>query len=116
MGNSLAVQGGLVVIRRLHRMVRHGYRPWLGYNVASGEDRDIQLRRRDNTARLGPDGAVTFTAAIQNPLAFAGSGAPEISLLGIAGDDEALFDACFPANTLNKRNLVRRLYEIGVGG
>ena len=105
-----------MVIRRLHRMVRHGYRPWLGYDVASGADRDIHLRRRDNTASIGPDGRVSFTAPIRIPSTrTARPGLPGSGLLVIAGEDEALFDAAFPANTPNRRNLVRRLYEIGVG-
>lgn len=108
---------GLVVIRRLHRMVRRGYRPWLGYDVTSGADRDIHLRRRDNTASIGPDGKVSFTAPIRiPPTRAARPGLPGSGLLVIAGEDEALFDAVFPANTPpNRRNLVRRLYEIGVG-
>ena len=105
-----------MVIQRLHRMVRHGYRPWLGYDVASGADRDVPLRRRDNTASLGPDGTVTFTAPIRIPPASTTlPGLPGTDLLAIKGEDEALFNAAFPANTPNKRNLVRRLYEIGVG-
>lgn len=102
-----------MVIRRLHRMVRHGYRPWLGYDVASGADRDIHLRRRDNMASIGPDGTVSFTAPTRIPPTQ--PGLPGSGLLVIAGQDEALFDAAFPANTPNRRNLVRRLYEIGVG-
>lgn len=107
---------GLVVIRRLHRMVRHGYRPWLGYDVESGEDRGIHLRRTDNTARLRANGMVTFDTPIR--LSPTWSGRPELAergLLVIAGEDEALFDAVFPANCANRRNLIRRLYEIGVG-
>ena len=107
---------GSVVIRRLHRMVRHGFRPWLGYDVASGQDRDVHLRRRDNTASIGPQGTVTFTKPIRVPPArVTRPGLPGTGLLLIGGEDTALFDAIFPANTPNKRNPVRRLYEIGVG-
>ena len=87
---------GVVVIRRLHRMVRHGYRPWLGYDVASGQDRDIHLRRKDGNATLRPDGSVAFASQV------------------IAGDEEARFDALLPPNRPNRRNIVRRLYEIGL--
>ncbi len=101
--NSEAPAGGagLVVIQRLHRMVRHGYRPWLGYDVASGQDRDIQLHDKTDIATIGPDGSVSLTAR-------AGGGRTVI-----AGDEHAGFDARFPPNAPNKRNLIRRLYEIG---
>lgn len=87
---------GAVVILRLHRMVRHGYRPWLGYDVASSQDRDIHLRRKDGNATIQPDGSVRFEDG------------------GIAADDAAGFDARLPPNTPNKRNIWRRLYEIGL--
>lgn len=93
---------GGVVVRRLHRMVRAGFRPWLGYAVAGGGDRDIELRRRDGVARLGADGAVTFEVAVGGVRA-------------IAAADAAGFDLVFPPDMPNRRNLVRRLYEIGVG-
>lgn len=88
---------GLTVVRRLHRMVRHGYRPWLGYDVASGGDRTVQLCRKDGNAVLHPDGTVVLEVAGQV----------------IAADDEAGFDARFPPNAPNRRNIVRRLYEVG---
>lgn len=104
--NEGAMNEGAVVIRRLHRLVRAGFRPWLGYDVAGGGDSDVQLRRRDAIASLAPDGTVTFDA----PVASAGT---DVRVIG--GDDAAGFDAAFPANRPNRRNLVRRLYEIGVG-
>ena len=93
---------GLVVVRRLHRLVRHGFRPWLGYDVASGEDGEVQLRRKDGTAILRPDGSILLSGA--------GPASPSKM---IAGTDDAGFDALFPPNTPNRRNIVRRLYEIG---
>ena len=101
---------GLAVIRRLHRMVRSGYRPWLGYDAASGGDTGIHLRRKDNTATLHPDGTVTFAAPVGPTGQDASAGQPVI-----AGHDADAFDAAFPPNMPNKRNLVRRLYEIGFG-
>jgi hypothetical protein len=90
---------GALVIRRLHRLVRHGYRPWLGYDVASGLDGEIELRRKDGIATLRADGSVLL------------SGPERV----IAADDSAAFDNAFAPNTRNRRNLVRRLYEIGIG-
>jgi hypothetical protein len=108
-------QIGLTVIRRLHRMVRHGYRPWLGYDVASQQDQDIHLRRRDGNATLLLDGSVTFTAPVGLAVPRSGpTGAAETKALTIGGDDDENFDALFPPNTPNKRNLLRRLYEIGL--
>lgn len=115
-GSPFAADAGLVVIQRLHRMVRHGYRPWLGYDVASGADRDIHLRCKGNTASIAPDGTVAFTAPIRiPPTRTVRPGLPGSGLLVIAGKDGALFDAAFPPNAPNRRNLMRRLYEIGVG-
>ena len=94
----------MVVIRRLHRMVRHGYRPWLGYDVASGQDRDVQLHRKDGIATLEPDGTVRIAAGP--------AGTPTAS---IAAEDTHAFDAAFPPDMPNRRNLVRRLYEMGFG-
>lgn len=88
---------GLIVIQRLHRMVRHGFRPWLGYDAASQQDRTIHLRRKRDVATLSSDGTV------------AGLGTAEIP-----GEDAAAFDALFPPNTPNRRNLTRRLYELGL--
>ncbi len=103
--HAAAEDSGPVVIRRLHRLVRHGFRPWLGHDVASGGDRDVELRRSDGVARLRPDGTVVLSGAI------AASGTqPRV----IAGTDAAGFDAAFPPNTRNRRNIVRRLYEIGL--
>jgi hypothetical protein len=58
------------MINRLHRMVRHGFRPvskpsklpakggggktWLGYSAASGQDQDLHLRRRSVRPARGP--------------------------------------------------------------
>ena len=105
---------GLTVIRRLHRLVRHGYRPWLGYDVASGEDQDIHLHRRDGVAVLQPDGSVVLPAA-STPGASRtnGGGAGPGGTTTIAADDAMGFDALFPPNAKNRRNIMRRLYETG---
>ena len=87
---------GQVVITRLHRMVRHGYRPWLGYDVASRQDQTIELHIKGAIATLAPDGTVALAAGTIIP-----------------GDDTAAFDTAFPPNAPNKRNLLRRLYEMG---
>ncbi|GAC1340812.1 MAG: hypothetical protein NVSMB18_11620 [Acetobacteraceae bacterium] len=98
---------GLLVIQRLHRLVRHGFRPWLGYDAASGQDGTIHLRRKKEVATLMPDGTVTLTGMVC--AAAAGS-----RTLAIACDDGEAFDARFPPNAPNRRNLTRRLYEIGL--
>lgn len=95
------VGAGLAVIKRLHRLVRHGFRPWLGYDVRSGQDQDVHLRRKDRVATLHPDASVGFDP-------------PFPGAARIAGTDQEAFDALFPPNTPNKRNLMRRLYEIGL--
>lgn len=87
---------GCVVVARLHRMVRHGYRPWLGYAVASGQDRSVELKRKDGDAVMESDGTVRLGGRTFGP------------------GDAAGFDAAFPPDTPNRRNLLRRLYEIGV--
>ena len=94
---------GAAIIQRLHRLVRHGFRPWLGFDVASGQDGDIHLRRHDLFATL--DDAATLVLTPPR------LGAPPTET--IPGADHAAFDARFPPNTRNRRNLVRRLYEIG---
>ena len=115
MAPAQADGAGLVVIRRLHRMVRHGYRPWLGYDVASGQDRDIHLRRKDGIATLRADGSVSFSVAVALAVPRVGAdGTVSDRATFIAGDDVENFDARFPANTANVRNLMRRLYEIGL--
>jgi hypothetical protein len=96
---------GLVVISRLHRMVRHGYRPWLGYGTARGEDQAIHLRRRrragwtwsTEVANIFPDGSVWF--AFNVPLAHPrpdsdGNFYSEAS--AIFAEDVENFDALFP--------------------
>lgn len=105
---------GSIVIRRLHRLVRHGYRPWLGHDVASGQDRDVHLRRNDGVATIQPDGSVVFRATV-TPAARRLDGHDPVGDqdVTIAGDDDAGFDARLPANTPNKRNIMRRLYEVG---
>ena len=92
---------GAEVIARLHRLVRSGYVPLLGYAVAGGEDRSIRLHRRGRTVTIDPDGAVTFE--------------PAEGQRAIAANDRAGFDALFPPDQPNRRNIVRRLYEIGLG-
>lgn len=94
---------GAAIIQRLHRLVRHGFRPWLGFDVASGQDGDIHLRRHDLFATLDADATLHLTPP--QP------GAPAAE--SIPGTDHAAFDARFPPNTRNRRNLARRLYEIG---
>ena len=91
------MSAGLIVIQRLHRMVRHGWRPWLGYDVASRQDQTIHLRQKRSIATISPDGTVSIDPGAT-----------------IAADDSRGFDAMFPPNTRNKRNLMRRLYEIGL--
>ena len=85
---------GLVVVRRLHRLVRHGFRPWLGYGGADGLDRTVLLKRRGGDAVLHPDGVVMLGDTV------------------IAADDAAGFDARFAPGSPNRRNLLRRLYEV----
>jgi hypothetical protein len=107
---------GLVIIKRLHRMVRHGFRPWLGYSVASFEDEDIHLRRGSEVATIHPDGSVWFVFKV--PLARAradsdGNLYKESS--AIFADDSENFDALFPANSSppKRGRFVQRLYEFG---
>jgi hypothetical protein len=99
---------GLIIIQRLHRLVRHGYRPWVGYDVASLQDRNISLHRKRSVATILPDGTVTLTARV------GANGHTEKQTSAIAADDHRNFDALFPPNAPNKRNLMRRLYEIGL--
>ncbi len=104
---------GLVVVQRLHRLVRHGFRPWLGYDVASAADRTIELRRRGGDAILYPDG--TLLLAGPEGLPPPGTNPAEtVPHTLIPGNDAAAFDTRFPPDTPNRRNLMRRLYEIGV--
>lgn len=113
--STRAAGAGLVVIQRLHRLVRRGYRPWLGYDVASGQDQDIHLRGKGSIATIRPDGAVVFSDPVD--LAFPRDGADGNATRRadtIEGDDQPNFDALFPPNRPNKRNLTRRLYEIGL--
>jgi hypothetical protein len=106
---------GLIIIQRLHRMVRHGYRPWLGYDMASLQDRNINLRRKRFVATILSDGTVAFRALVDlaSPRV-GGDGHTCTQAIAIAGDDQENFDALIPPNTPNKRNLMRRLYEIGL--
>lgn len=99
------------MVARLHRLVRNGYRPWLGYPVASGQDGDIHLRRKDGVATLYSDGTVALSAPARR---WDTDARPGPATRTIAGDDTAGFDAAFPPDTPNRRNLLRRLYEIGV--
>jgi hypothetical protein len=106
---------GLIIMRRLHRMVRHGFRPWLGYSTASGQDEDIHLRRRDQVASIFPDGSVHFvfkvTLAHRRPDR---DGNIRDESFAIMGDDSENFDALFPADAIPKRpSVARRLYEFG---
>src|SRR5260370_20519160 len=98
---------GLVVIKRLHRMVQHGFRPWLGYSAASLEDEDIHLRRRRregiqrylDVAQIFPDGSVWFVHAV--PLAHPRvdpDGNTYTKSCAILADDHENFDALFPPN------------------
>ena len=113
-GQSVGSGVGLVVIHRLHRLVRHGWRPWLGYDVASRQDSDIHLRRKGGVATLYPDGMVVFSGTVDLAVSAADKNdALRRHAFEVAGDDETSFDALFPPNTPNKRNIMRRLYEIG---
>ena len=108
--------GGAVVVRRLHRLVRHGYIPLLGYDVASGQDRDIRLHRKGATVILHTDGAVRLERARRSTAARTqADGVVSDRSTLVAADDVKSFDALFPPDTPNKRNVVRRLYEMGVG-
>ena len=88
--------------------MRQGFRPWLGYAPADGADETILLHRKGGTASITPDGAVRFVGA-------AAPGAKGDQVLVVAAGDAVSFDALFPPDAPNRRNLVRRLYEIGVG-
>ena len=92
---------GSIVIRRLHRLVRAGYVPLLGYASAEGEDQTVRLHRRGRTVTLSADGSAVFD--------------PADGPARIEGEDSAGFDALFPPDRPNRRNIVRRLYEMGVG-
>lgn len=98
---ALTTDPALTLIQRLHRLVRHGFRPWLGYDTESGDDQTIHLRRKAEIATLHPDATLTLDP----------NTGPSTT---IPGTDPAAFDAQFPPNTPNKRNLTRRLYEIGL--
>ena len=96
---------GLVVITRLHRLGRHGFRPWLGYSASSQEDQDIHLRRRKRAGRMMheevatilPDGSVWFVFKV--PLSYPRRGADGEMYdksSAICADDAENFDALFP--------------------
>ena|SRR5712671_5395512 len=107
---------GSIIIKRLHRMVRHGFRPWLGYSVASGEDQDIHLRRRSEVAIICPDASVQFVFKVHLTYSRAGpDGHLHDESFVVLADDSENFDALFPADaTPPKRGrFVQRLYEFG---
>ena len=107
---------GLIIIKRLHRMVRHGFRPLLGYGVASAEDQDIHLRRGSEVATIHPDGAVWFVFKVPLQHSRADSdGNLYHESFAVFADDSENFDALFPANSTPPRRgrFVRRLYELG---
>lgn len=91
---------GLILISRLHRLVRHGYRPWLGYSVDSGEDQTISLRRGGGAVvDIHPDGSVWFTTKV--PLVHPRTdpdGTLRHETFAIFANDAENFDALFPAN------------------
>jgi len=107
---------GSIIIRRLHRMVGHGFRPWLGYSVASGEDQDIHLRRRREVAIIYPDASVHFVFKV--PLAYSrtdSDGHLHHESFAILADDAENFDALFPVEATPPRRgrFVQRLYAFG---
>jgi hypothetical protein len=107
---------GSIIIRRLHRMVRHGFWPWLGYSVASCEDQDIHLRRRSEVAIICPDASVHFVFKV--PLAYSRTdfdGHLHHESFAILADDAENFDALFPVEATPPRRgrFVQRLYEFG---
>jgi hypothetical protein len=97
-------------------MVHHGFRPWLGYTSASGEDQDIHLRRRSEVAIIYPDASVHFVFKV--PLAYPrpdSDGHLHGESFVVLADDSENFDALFPADAtpLKRGRFVRRLYEFG---
>ena len=115
---------GSVVIQRLHRMVRHGFRPWVGYSAESGEDQSIHLRRRgvypgrerigEDVANIWPNGSVSFVFKV--PLAHPRAdheGNLHSEAYAILSDDSENFDALFPAESLppKRGRFVRWLYD-----
>jgi hypothetical protein len=117
------LNSGLVVISRLHRMVRHGYRPWLGYSASRREDQSIHLRRRHRAgktwwtevANISPNGSVWFVFRV--PLAHPRPGSDgnlysEASV--IFAEDVENFDALFPPGEpfSTYGRFTRWLYEI----
>lgn len=115
---------GLIVISRLHRMVRHGYRPWLGYSTERGEDQTIHLRRRHRVGRMWreevadifPDGSVwfVFMVPLVHPRADS-EGNPYSRSSAIFAQDAENFDALFPPDRLppSRGRFSRWLYELG---
>jgi hypothetical protein len=111
---------GQVVIKRLHRMVRHGFRPWLGYSAASREDEDIHLRRRRpdglDVAQIFPDGSVWFVhkVVLAQPR-IDSDGNTYTESYAISADDPENFDALFPPDRAppERGRFIRRLYEDG---
>jgi hypothetical protein len=107
---------GLIIINRLHRLVRHGFRPWLGYSAASGEDQDIHLRRRGEVAVIETDGSVWFVFKV--PLAHPRKdtdGNLHTEAKTIFAEDSENFDALFPASATppTRGRFSRWLYETG---
>jgi hypothetical protein len=115
---------GSVIMQRLHRMVRHGFRPWLGYSAESGQDKSIHLRRRgvypgreqvgEDVADISPNGSVWFVFKV--PLAHSradSEGNLHSEAHTIFADDSENFDALFPAEAPFPRRgrLVRWLYD-----
>jgi hypothetical protein len=111
---------GLIIIKRLHRMVRCGFRPRLGYSATSGEDEDIHLRRcgvyrgREEVASISPDGTVSFVfkVLLVQPRADP-YGNLHSEAYAIFVDDAENFDALFPAESPPQRHgrFVRWLYD-----
>jgi hypothetical protein len=111
-----ATDTGSIIIERLHRMVRHGFRPWLGYSAESGEDQDIYLRRRSEVATICPDASVQFVFKVRLAYSRAGpDGRLHDESFALQADDSENFDALFPVNaTPRKRGrFIQRLYEFG---
>jgi hypothetical protein len=115
---------GRVVVKRLHRMVRHGFRPWLGYSAASREDEAIHLRRHRRAgglryldiAQISPDGSVWFVhkVPLARPLVDS-EGNTYTESYGILADDSENFDALFPPDRVppERGRFIRQLYEWG---
>lgn len=86
---------GTAIIRRVHQLVRNGYKPLLGY--CPPEDNDLHFRRRSDVAVIAEDGSVWFPTPVALRVARAGSeGTMHSTAFAIFADDAENFDALFP--------------------